>query len=175
MCLAVLPLQRVIDPLLVVRVNPVPRRAAPLLDLMRIAILDPLLVALRKRLQHNLEVFDQCVTTAAAEIFAHDHSHHLQFLAVRRHGVRRDDPPALAKLMRNAKLVVVEFFARIETEGNERETPAGTFGHDEEAKVGEGFGEVVGRAGEVTVAAPLLVGANRLLLCWGFREGELTA
>lgn len=68
---------------------------------------------------------------------------------MRRHRIRRHDPPALAQLMRNRKLIIPLLQLRIKTERYERQTAALAIAHDQEAHVLEGGGEQVSDAGEV--------------------------
>ena len=65
------------------------------------------------------------------------------------HGVGRDDPPTLAKLVRNGELIEVVLALGIEAERYERQTLAAGLGHEDEAHGLHGGGEVVGGACEV--------------------------
>lgn len=68
---------------------------------------------------------------------------------MRGHRVGGDDPGAAAELVGEGKLVVVLFELRVEAEGDQGETLAVLLGHDDEAELLEGFGEVVCGPGQV--------------------------
>jgi len=91
----------------------------------------------------------QLITPALAKILSNHHSQHLQVLCLWRHGVGWDDPRALAELMSKGEFVVVFVSLRVDAEGNKGESGAVLLGHDDEAKLFEGVGEVVSSVGEV--------------------------
>lgn len=121
------------------------------------------------QLLHNqLKILNQRVASRAAKVLAHHHAHHLQLLTVRRHGVGRHDPAALAQLVRDGELVVFEVELGVDAEGDEGQAAAGGLGHDLEAEGFEGFGEVVRRVGQVGHDGAVAVLAETDLgECWG--------
>lgn len=100
---------------------------------------------------------------------------------MRGHGVGRDDPRAASQLVCDAKLIVVLALLGVKAEGDEGESIASFFGHDDEAELLEGVGKVVGCAGNVThdgavavlaKADELVVLANDLRGAFGEIESE---
>jgi len=119
-------------------------------------LLNVLLVQLRRGLVHGVErrhrvldVLDQRVAPALAEVLAHHYPHQLQALRVRRHRVRRHHPPALAQLVRQLELVVEVVVLRVERKGHQRKAFAALLGQDLEAEKLQRRRQVVGRAGQV--------------------------
>lgn len=53
-----------------------------------LVLLELLLVHLLELVDRHLEIRHKCIAPAAAKVFAHNHSHHLQLLRVWCHGVR---------------------------------------------------------------------------------------
>lgn len=96
MCLALLALQRMFLAC-IVRVNTrlVSRVVAVALH-MRLVPGNHGLIHSIQSLDSKFEVLDQAVASVHAEIFADDNAHHLQLLAMRRHGVSRHNPSSLA-------------------------------------------------------------------------------
>jgi hypothetical protein len=146
-----------------------------------LVLLDALLVHLIEDLHAQLDVAQQLVASRLAEILAHDDAQHLEILGVRRHGVGGDYPGAAAELVRQRELVVVLVELLVEAEGDEGEAFAVLLGHDDEAELLEGFGEVVCGAGQVghdgavsvlSEADELVVLANDLRCALGEIESE---
>jgi hypothetical protein len=146
-----------------------------------LVLLNALLVHLIKHLHAKLDIAQQLITSALAEILSNHHSQHLEFFGVRSHCVCRHDPRAAAKLMCDSEFIVVLVEFGIEAESNEWKAFTVLFGHYDEAKLLEGLGEVVCGAGEVrhdgavTVLAKadqLVVLADDLGGAFGEVEGE---
>ena len=96
-------------------------------------ILDRLPIHLIQQLQTQFNITKQLVTPALAEILSHNHSQHLQVLGVRRHGIRRNNPRALAKDVSECEFIEVFICLGVQAESHQRETLAVAFGHDDEA------------------------------------------
>jgi hypothetical protein len=116
---------------------------------------DVILVTLQLRLIHiiqylhaELNIAKQLITSRLREILSDNHTQHLQIIRVRSHRISGDDPTSASQLMRQRKLIVM-FVALLETERNEWEAGAVLLGHDDEAELFEGLGEVVCCAREV--------------------------
>lgn len=62
-------------------------------------VLNPLRVHSIKRLECELEVGYQSVATRLGEVLTDDNAHELHLVGMRGHGVRRNNPAALAELM----------------------------------------------------------------------------
>ena len=129
-------------------------------------LLHLLLVHTVQSLHRQFNILDQRIASASREIFAHDHAHELQLLAVRRHRVRGHDPAPLAELMRDGELVVVMTLGRIQSERDEREALATGLAHEDEAELFETGGEVVRGAGQIghDAAVTLLSQADHLVV-----------
>jgi hypothetical protein len=144
-------------------------------------ILDRLSIHLIQQLQRKLNIRQELITSTLAEILSNYHSQHLQVLRMRRHGIRRNNPRALAQDMSECEFIVVFFSLGVQAEGYERETCSVPLGHDDEAELGERFGEVVCCAGEVghDGAVAVLAEADQLVVladdlggAFGEVEGE---
>lgn len=72
-----------------------------------LVLLDLLGVKLVESLEGKLEVGDQSIASRLGEVLAHDHTHELHLLRVRRHGVCGYDPATLAELMGAALLLAL--------------------------------------------------------------------
>ena len=119
-------------------------------------LLDVLLVQLRGGLVHGVErrdrvldVLDQGVAPALAEVLAHHHPHQLQALRVWCHRVRRHHPPALAQLVRQLELVVQVVVLRVECERHQWESLTALLGQDFKAEQLQRRRQVVGSTGQV--------------------------
>ena len=97
------------------------------------------------------------------------------------HGIGRHDPRARAERMRDGEFVVVFILLGAEAEGDERKAFAGLLGHDYEAELFQGAGEVVRCAGQVRHdrAVTVLSKADKLVVlpddlggAFGEVEGE---
>nr|POF24088.1 37s ribosomal protein s9, mitochondrial [Quercus suber] len=109
-----------------------------------------LLVIHLAQLGHGqLEVRDEGVAARAGEVLAHDHAHHLEVLRVGRHGVGGHDPPALAELVRDGKLVELVLVVGVQAEGDERQAIPARLGHEQEAHLLHGRAEIVRRARQI--------------------------
>ena len=144
-------------------------------------LLDGILVHVIEDLDAELDIREQLVAAGFAEVLADDDAQHLEVLGVRRHGVGGHDPGAAAELMGQCELVVVLVGFGVEAEGDEGEAFAVLLGHDDEAQLLEGVGEVVCCAGQVghdgavavlSKADQLVVLANDLGGALGEIEGE---
>lgn len=137
--------------------------------------LDAVAVHLLEQLLRHLDVCNQTVAPVLGEVLAHHDAQHLEVLGVRRHRVRRHDPPADAELMGQGELVVVAVLLGRQAEGDEREALAGLLGHEDEAEGLEGVGEVVGGAREVAHdgAVPLLAESDELVVLANDLAGTL--
>lgn len=124
------------------------------------------LVHLAKSLESKFDVVDEKVGAWESEVLTNDNSHHLQSLAVRGHGVSRHNPAAFTEVVRNGEFVVEVFAIRVETECDQRQAVAAALAHDDEAKVFELAGEVVGGAGKVKHDGPVasLTETNHLVV-----------
>jgi hypothetical protein len=107
------------------------------------------LVHVAQRLHRKLDIVQQRIGARNAKVLAHHDAHQLQALAVRRHGVRRHHPAALAQLVRNGEFVKVVLVLGVEAEGHQRQAVAAALAHDQEAERLELVGDVVGRARQV--------------------------
>ena len=136
-----------------------------LLDVL-LALLDLLLVHFIEEPQTQFDIREQLVAPTLAEILAHHYPQHLQVVGVRRHGVRRDDPSALAELMREGEFVEVFVRGFVKTECDEWEPIAGFPRHDDEPELFQGVGEVVGGARQVghDAAVAVLAEADQLVV-----------
>ena len=132
-----------------------------------------LLVSLQAGLVHLLElvdgqlkVGDEGVAARAGEILADDDAHELHVFGMRGHGVGGDDPAALTELMGDGELVEGMFVFRVQTECDEGQTGATGLGHEDEAHLLHGRGEVIGGAGQVQhdAAVALLAEADELVV-----------
>ena len=72
-----------------------------------LVLLDLLGIKLVESLEGKLEVGDQSIASRLGEVLAHDHTHDLHLLRVRRHGVCGYDPATLAELMGAALLLAL--------------------------------------------------------------------
>lgn len=129
-------------------------------------LLDLILVQVLQQLHAELDIAQQLVTPRLGEVLADHHAQHLQVLRLGRHGVGGHDPGARAQLVGEGELVVVFVGGGVEAEGDEGEALAGLLGHDDEAELLEGVGEVVGGSGEVghDGAVPVLAEPDELVI-----------
>ena len=129
-----------------------------LLQLLRIHLLE--------RLQRELDVLDQGIASGARKVFADDNTHHLEALRVRGHGVGGDNPATLPQLVSDCELVKSVLIFWLEAESYEREAFAVRLGHELEAKLLHGRGEIVGRTGKVQhdAAVAALAQADQLVV-----------
>lgn len=107
------------------------------------------LVHLTKSLERKFDVIDEKVGSWESKVLANDYAHHLQCLAVRGHGVGGHNPAAFTEMVCNGELIIGVFTVRVETECDQRQAVAAALAHDDEAKVFELAGKVVGGAGKV--------------------------
>lgn len=114
-----------------------------------LVLLQRLLVHLLQLVQRHLQIRHESIASAAREILAHHHTHHLELLRVWSHGVSRHDPAAFTQTVSDGELVEFVVLRRVEAEGNEWETFAAGLGHEEESHLLDRRGEIVGGAGEV--------------------------
>lgn len=112
-------------------------------------LLQSLLVHLAKCFNSKLDVSDQSITSASAEIFSDDDTHHLELACVGSHGVSGNDPSTLTKLVCNGELVKLVTILGVEAESNERKTVATSLRHENETKLLNGCSKVVRSAGKV--------------------------
>lgn len=127
-----------------------PARPRPMrLHMVDIVVEQLLLVHLRELFHGQLQISNQSVGSGPREVFPHNDAHHLQFVAVRRHGVCWYHPAALAQLVSDRELVEVVLVLGVEAESDEWEAGAAGFGHENEAHGLYSCGEVVGCAGNV--------------------------
>ena len=103
-------------------------------------ILDPLGILLLQGLHNSMNVLDQHVAPSSAEVLAHDHTHQLELLAVRSHGVGWHDPGAFSELMSDRELVEMVLIFWVQAESDERQSFAASLGHDLEAQCLNGGG-----------------------------------
>jgi hypothetical protein len=132
----------------IVRLAP-PTPAPMVLHMIHIVAQQLLLIHLNQLRKRKFQIRHQTITPTTREILPHNHTHHLQTLAVRRHSIRRNDPAALAQLVRDGELVEVVLARWVEAESDERQALAAGLRHEDEAHGLHGGGEVVGGAGEV--------------------------
>lgn len=104
------------------------------------------LIHLIQDLNAKLDITKQLIASALREILSHHDSQHLEIVRMRRHGISRHNPASASKLMSESEFIVV-LFTSLEAECNERQAFAVLLGHDDEAELFEGCGEVVGGAG----------------------------
>lgn len=139
------------------------------------------LVHLAKSLKSKFDVIDKKVGAWESEILPDNNSHQLQSLAVWCHGVSGHNPAAFTEVVRNGEFVEKVFLVRVETECDQRQTMAAALAHDDEAKIYQLAGKVVGGAGEVehdgavaslTKTDHLVVLANNLRSTLGEVQGK---
>jgi hypothetical protein len=134
----------------VVVIRLAPAAPAPMvLHVIHIMAQQLLLIHLHQLRKRKFQIAHQTITPTPREILSHNHPHHLQTLAVRRHSIRRHDPSALTQLVRDGELVEVVFALWVQAESYERQAFAAGLRHEDEAHGLHGGGEVVRRAGEV--------------------------
>lgn len=102
-----------------------------------------------QNLHTQLNIAEQGVASGLGEIFTDYDAQHFEVGGVRRHGIGGDDPAARAELVGECEFVIVFVEFWVETESHERKTLSILLGHDDEAELFEGIGEVVGCSGEV--------------------------
>jgi hypothetical protein len=167
-------------PILRVIMLRLPRVRLVITDVLLI-ILDRLPIHLIQQLQTQLNIAKKLITSTLAEILSHYNSQHFEVFSMRRHGIRRNNPRMLTQDMSQCEFIVVFICLGIQAESYERETFSMAFRHDDEAELGEGFGEVVCCAGEVghdgavavlAEADELVVLADDLGGAFGEVEGE---
>lgn len=129
-------------------------------------LLKLLLIHLGQGFDGKLDIGDECVTSAPAEVLTNNNTHHPQTLRVGRHGVCWHYPSSLTQLVGDSKLIKLVAILRVETESDQRKAFAAGLGHEEEAKFLDREGKVVRCAGQVghdgTVA--LLAEADELVV-----------
>jgi hypothetical protein len=129
-------------------------------------ILDRLPIHLVQHLQTQFNIRQELITPTLAEILSYYHSQHFEVFSMRCHGICRNNPRALAQNMSECEFIVVFVCLGVQAEGYEGKTLSVALGHDDEAELGEGVGEVVCCAGEVghDGAVAVLAEADKLVV-----------
>lgn len=151
MRLAVLTLQTVLL-IAIVLIHPTlvlagPSRMVP--EMLLVLLQLPGCLDLFQLIDRQLDIGDQRVASASAEVLPHHDPHELLLFRVRGHRVRGDDPSTLTKLMRDRKLVELVSVGFVEMESHERQTLTSSLGHQLEAHLLDGCGKVVGGSSQV--------------------------
>lgn len=132
-----LPLQRMfLIPILRVIMSRLPTRRTMLLNMLRMP-LHILPIHILQRIQRQFNIRNQGITPRAGEIFSYNDPHQLEFLAVRRHGVRWHYPAPFTEVVSDGEFIVVVFGFWIEAECYEGEAGAAALAHDDEAELFE--------------------------------------
>ena len=103
----------------------------------------------------------QLVTSAPAKVLTYHHSHQLQTLRVRSHGVGRYDPASLAQLVSNREFVVLVVVLRVQAECDQRKALPASLREDEESELLERPAEVISGVGQVPSGESV-----SMRLCW---------
>ena len=106
------------------------------------------LIHLIQDLNAKLDITQQLIASALAEILTNHNSQHLQIIRVGCHSVSGDNPASTSQLMSECEFIVV-LLACLEAECDEGKSVAILLGHDDETELLKRVGQVVCGAGEV--------------------------
>jgi hypothetical protein len=166
MCLARLALQAMLLlPILRMVMLRLPRVRLVITNILLI-ILDRLPIHLIQHLQTQFNIRQELITPTLAEILSHYYSQHFEVFSMRSHGICRNNPRALAQNVSKCEFIVVLVCLGVQAERHEGETLAVALGHDDEAELLEGVGEVVCCASKVghDGAVAMLAEADELVV-----------
>lgn len=129
-------------------------------------LLNLLRVQLIQRSKRLLEIRKQGITPTLGKVLAHNHPKHLHLLGMRRHRVRRHNPPALPQLVRNGEFIVLLAEILVDAARNKRQALAAALAHDDKAHAFEVGGEVIRDACQIEhdAAVPALAEADELVV-----------
>lgn len=129
-------------------------------SMMLYTILQLLHIQFRKLLHCHLEICNQGITSAPGEVLTDDNAHHLDFIRIGCHRVRRNHPTSLSQVVCDGKLIKLVSVFWIEAESHQWKTLALSLRHEKEAHLLHSSCQVVCRPGQIEHDAPITLFAE---------------